>query len=125
MPNALCEVIFQNKRASATLKNAAPIFDWLAVAVDGFGEKNLCLAKNLLAIGDAGAFIDPFTGSGILMALESSEILAQSIAENFLPGEIEEKALAVGMAEKSKEFAATGGEIYHGNLLVGVNHKHH
>ncbi|HEY0657439.1 MAG TPA: phosphomethylpyrimidine synthase ThiC [Pyrinomonadaceae bacterium] len=28
----------------------------------------------------------------------------------------EEKALAVGMAEKSKEFLATGAEIYHGNL---------
>lgn len=30
-----------------------------------------------------------------------------------------EKALAVGMAEKAKEFVATGGEIYHGNLLEG------
>ncbi len=28
-----------------------------------------------------------------------------------------ERALAVGMAEKSKEFAASGGKIYHGNKL--------
>jgi phosphomethylpyrimidine synthase len=35
----------------------------------------------------------------------------------------EEKALAVGMAEKSKEFAATGGKIYHGNL--SENAKEH
>ena len=27
-----------------------------------------------------------------------------------------EKALAVGMAEKAKEFTETGSEIYHGNL---------
>ncbi len=35
-----------------------------------------------------------------------------------------EKALAVGMAEKAKEFTATGGEIYHGNLPEGANHDH-
>ncbi len=37
----------------------------------------------------------------------------------------EEKALAVGMAEKSREFAAGGGAIYHGNLSEGVNSEHH
>lgn len=76
------KVVFRNKRALATMKEASPIYDWLAVSVDGFGVKNLNPAANLLAIGDAGAFIDPFTGSGMLMALESSEILAQLIAES-------------------------------------------
>ena len=37
----------------------------------------------------------------------------------------EEKALAVGMAEKAKEFVETGGEIYQGNLPEGVNTDHH
>jgi len=36
-----------------------------------------------------------------------------------------EKALAVGMAEKAKEFVVTGGEIYHGNLPKGVDLEHH
>lgn len=76
------EVVFHNRRAFETMKNASPIYDWLAVSVDKFGAKNLNPAGNLLAIGDAGAFIDPFTGSGMLMALESSEILARIIAEN-------------------------------------------
>lgn len=31
-----------------------------------------------------------------------------------------EKALAVGMAEKAKEFAATGSEIYQGSLPEGA-----
>jgi phosphomethylpyrimidine synthase len=31
-------------------------------------------------------------------------------------GVTEEKALAVGMAEKSKEFTATDAEIYHSNV---------
>jgi flavin-dependent dehydrogenase len=83
------EIIFQNKRAFETMKDARPLFDWLAVSVDGFGMKNLNPAPNLLAVGDAAAFIDPFTGSGMLMALEGAKLLAQSIAENqFSPAEI-------------------------------------
>jgi flavin-dependent dehydrogenase len=51
--------------------------------------KDLNPAPRLLAIGDAGAFIDPFTGSGMLMALESGELLAKSVAENgFSPEKI-------------------------------------
>ena len=78
------QVIFQNKRARETMRDAAPVFDWLAVSVDGFGAKNLVPALNLFAVGDAAAFIDPFTGSGMLLALESAEILARAIAENAL-----------------------------------------
>lgn len=78
------QVIFQNSRARSAMQDARPIFDWLAVSVDGFGAKNLNPAPNLLTVGDAAAFIDPFTGSGMLMALESAEILAQTIAEKSL-----------------------------------------
>jgi flavin-dependent dehydrogenase len=78
----LKKTIFENKRAYQTLKDARPVFDWLAVSVDGFGAKKLTLAENLLSVGDAAAFIDPFTGSGMLMAFESAKILAQSIFEN-------------------------------------------
>src|SRR4029079_16667259 len=35
--------------------------------------------KGLLTIGDSAAFIDPFTGSGMLMALESGELAAEVI----------------------------------------------
>jgi flavin-dependent dehydrogenase len=84
-------LIFQNKRAAETLSRRVPVRDWLAVSVDGFGEKNLRAAKNLFAVGDAGAFIDPFTGSGMLMALESAEILAAAIVENYSAETIAEK----------------------------------
>ena len=76
------EIIFENVRARETLKNAKPVFDWLAVSVDNFGAKSLNPAENLLSVGDAAAFIDPFTGSGMLMAFESAKILARSIFEN-------------------------------------------
>jgi menaquinone-9 beta-reductase len=76
------EVVFQNEQARNALKRAAPVHDWLAVTVDGFGAKELNPAKNLFAVGDAGAFIDPFTGSGMLTAFESAELLASAMAEN-------------------------------------------
>jgi flavin-dependent dehydrogenase len=80
--NKLVEkIIFKNKRAFETMKDSKPVFDWLAVSVEGFGVKKISPAKNLLTVGDAAAFIDPFTGSGMLMALESSGILAQAIVK--------------------------------------------
>jgi flavin-dependent dehydrogenase len=36
----------------------------------------------MLAIGDAAAFIDPFTGSGMLMAFESGELAADVIVRH-------------------------------------------
>ncbi len=82
-------VVFRNKRAYETLKNAELVYDWLAVSVDEFGRKDMSPAPCLLTVGDASAFIDPFTGSGMLMALEGAEILAEILAENrFSPGEI-------------------------------------
>ena len=75
-------VVFRNSRALETMRQAKPLFDWLAVSVDGFGQKNLNPAKKLFTVGDAAAFIDPFTGSGMLMALESAEVLARSISAN-------------------------------------------
>ncbi|HLM61605.1 MAG TPA: FAD-dependent oxidoreductase, partial [Pyrinomonadaceae bacterium] len=84
-------VVFKNTRAKASLKDARIIDDWLAVSVDGFGRKNLNPARNVFAVGDAGAFIDPFTGSGMLMAFESAEILAAVIKENSTAETIDEK----------------------------------
>lgn len=74
------EVIFENRPARAALGAARPVYEYMAVAVDNFGVKNLAPAPGLVAVGDAAAFIDPFTGSGMLMALESAALLAESIA---------------------------------------------
>lgn len=76
----LREVLMKNRRAAQTLAGARPVAGWLAVALEGFGRRRLVPAKGLLSIGDAASFIDPFTGSGMLMALESGELAAQTIA---------------------------------------------
>jgi len=75
------EVVCQNQRASRTLEHAEVCSEWLAVSLEGFGRRSASPAKGLLAIGDAASFIDPFTGSGMLMALESGDLAARVISE--------------------------------------------
>lgn len=76
------KVVTRNKRAADTLANAEPVREWLAVSVAGFGRAEPDLAANLLSVGDSAAFIDPFTGSGMLMAFESASVLAEVVTRN-------------------------------------------
>ncbi|MBX7055735.1 MAG: NAD(P)/FAD-dependent oxidoreductase [Pyrinomonadaceae bacterium] len=73
------EVVFTNKRAAAAMADASAVKPWLAVPIERFGRGELVPARGLMAVGDAAAFIDPFTGSGMLMALESAKIAADAI----------------------------------------------
>ena len=76
------EVLMKNSRAAKTLYEARTSSPWLAVALEKFGRGAVVPARGLLAIGDAASFIDPFTGSGMLMALETGEIAAGAIARH-------------------------------------------
>jgi flavin-dependent dehydrogenase len=96
------QVVTRNKRAAVTLREAFASSDWLAVSIDGFGKKDTSAATNLFTVGDAAAFIDPFTGSGMVMALQSSEVLANAIIANL------DSASRIGMdyqAAYKKKFA--------------------
>lgn len=75
-------VIWQNPRARHTLNSSVRVDEWLAVSVSRFGTQDPAPQPGLLTVGDSAAFIDPFTGSGMLMALESSEILSRSILDH-------------------------------------------
>lgn len=70
------EMVMKNRRAAYTLEQAKPESEWLSASWERFGRQLPGPANGLLAIGDAAAFIDPFTGSGMLMALESGELAA-------------------------------------------------
>ncbi|HVF56028.1 MAG TPA: NAD(P)/FAD-dependent oxidoreductase [Pyrinomonadaceae bacterium] len=74
------EVLMKNRRAAETLRGARARTEWLGVALESFGRRDLVPAEGLLSVGDAASFIDPFTGSGMLMALESGELAAEAIA---------------------------------------------
>lgn len=74
------QIVMTNGRAAYTLESARPASQWLGVALESFGRHNIVPADGLLAVGDAASFIDPFTGSGMLMALESGELAAGAVA---------------------------------------------
>ena len=78
----LREVVMKNSRAAYTLAEATTSTPWLSVSLESFGRRTLVPAMGLLAVGDAAAFIDPFTGSGMLMALESGQVAAEAIGRN-------------------------------------------
>ena len=73
------EILMTNARARLVLRDASAASAWLSVALEGFGRRELAPAQGLLTIGDAAAFIDPFTGSGMLMALESGELASEVV----------------------------------------------
>ena len=75
-------VVMANPRAAKTLRGAHNITPWLAVALERFGHFAVAPAEGLLTVGDAAAFIDPFTGSGMLMALQGGALAAATIAEH-------------------------------------------
>jgi menaquinone-9 beta-reductase len=77
------QVVFMNSRAGYTLAPAQAQSNWLAVTLENFGRCTLVPADGLLTIGDAAAFIDPFAGSGMLMALESGQLAATVILEHW------------------------------------------
>ena len=76
------EMVMKNPRAAYTLAPAVTSSDWLSASWESFGRQSPAPAKGLLAIGDAAAFIDPFTGSGMLMAFESGELAAEVIVRH-------------------------------------------
>ena len=71
----------QNVRARKTLSTSKKLHEWLAVSVPAFGVSPFPAMDALFAVGDSAAFVDPFTGSGMLMAMESAAALADCIVE--------------------------------------------
>jgi flavin-dependent dehydrogenase len=75
------EVVCSNRRAARIFRDVELTGDWLAVPIERFGRGTLSPVTGLLTIGDAAAFIDPFTGSGMLLALESAKVAVETILE--------------------------------------------
>jgi flavin-dependent dehydrogenase len=76
------DLVMKNQRAAYTLEHAEPDSEWLSTSWERFGRQRPSPAHGLLAIGDSAAFIDPFTGSGMLMAFESGELAAEVIVRH-------------------------------------------
>jgi menaquinone-9 beta-reductase len=73
-----------NPAARHRLQNAEVDGEWLGAGPIIYGRRRTM--PGVLTIGDATAFIDPFTGSGILLALGSGEMAANVVNEAFVSG---------------------------------------
>ena len=73
-----------NPAARHRLRGATIDGEWLGTGPIRYGWKRP--RAGMLAVGDAGAFIDPFTGSGLWMALSSGELAAQVINRSWAEG---------------------------------------
>jgi flavin-dependent dehydrogenase len=111
------EIVCSNRRAAETLKDARVSSPWLAVALEGFGRFRVVPARGLVAVGDAASFIDPFTGSGMLMALESGELAATVLARH-LPGLRADASFAASFDALANEYRALYRERFGARLRV-------
>jgi len=107
------EVVCQNRRAAFALEPARVCSPWLAVALEGFGRHAVTPTTGLLAIGDAASFIDPFTGSGMLMALESGELAAGLIGHR-----LDEIRSGVGTVELEKNYRSAYKARFYSRLRI-------
>jgi len=73
-----------NPVARRRLQNAVIEGEWHGAGPITYGRGRP--TPGVISIGDAGAFIDPFTGSGILLALSSAELAAQVISQALSEG---------------------------------------
>jgi len=82
-----------NPAARRRLQHAEFDGEWLGAGPLIYGRRRTM--PGVLTVGDAAAFIDPFTGSGMLLALASGELAAKVVSGSFATGERE-----VGVIER-------------------------
>ncbi len=112
---AMREIVMSNKRAACALRSARVRSEWLCVALESFGRRELVPIDGLIAAGDAASFIDPFTGSGMLMALESGELAAEVISRHLASQRCEESFDAL-----ARDYSARYDERFGSRLRVSA-----
>jgi flavin-dependent dehydrogenase len=72
----------ENQQACSRLASASVAGKWLTTGPLTFGPRRLS-RNGVIAIGDASGMIDPFTGTGIQMALRTGEMAADAVIVAF------------------------------------------
>lgn len=81
-PSRVIELsLMNNRRARAILRGAEVVGKWYSAGPLTFGRRRLA-RDGVIAIGDASGMIDPFTGTGIQIALRTGELVAEAILES-------------------------------------------
>jgi geranylgeranyl reductase family protein len=76
----LLQTVMKNPLARERLAGAEVVDKWFSTGPLTFGTRRLA-RSGALAIGDASGMIDPFTGTGIQMALRTGDLAAESVVE--------------------------------------------
>lgn len=76
--------LMNNRLAMERLRGAKAEGKWHSAGPLTFGRKRLA-RDGVIAIGDASGMIDPFTGTGIQMALRTGEMAAEAIVRTMGP----------------------------------------
>jgi flavin-dependent dehydrogenase len=74
------QTVMRNTLARQRLRGAEVVGKWHSVGPLAFGHRRLS-QSGVLAVGDASGMIDPFTGTGIQIALRTGELAAQAIID--------------------------------------------
>jgi geranylgeranyl reductase family protein len=74
------QTIMTSELAREHLIGARVVGRWYTAGPLSFGKRDLSLSA-IIAIGDSAGMIDPFTGTGIQVAMRSGEIAAEAIIE--------------------------------------------
>jgi flavin-dependent dehydrogenase len=98
----LAGTIMQNPLARERLASAKVVGQWHSAGPLRFGPGQVSKG-NLIAVGDAAGMIDPFTGTGMQVALRSGELLAESVLAHG-DGAAQESLLDRYRARYSREF---------------------
>jgi len=72
--------LMNNRLARKRLRNASVVGKWYSAGPLTFGRRRLT-RNGVIAIGDASGMIDPFTGTGIQIAVRTGELAADAISE--------------------------------------------
>jgi menaquinone-9 beta-reductase len=118
-----------NPVARERLRTAELVGKWHSAGPLTFGRRRLA-RRGIIAIGDASGMIDPFTGTGIQVALRTGELAADAIIEAASGADTAEQALAGYAARYEHEFGKrmrVAGALRRiafsptaGNLFAGV-----
>ena len=103
------QTVMRNTLARERLRGAEVAGKWHSVGPLAFGHRRLSQG-GVLAVGDASGMIDPFTGTGIQMALRTGELVAQAVLKAMgegvadQPADLFDRALAHYSEAYAREF---------------------
>ena len=105
------QTVMRNRLAQERLRGAEVAGKWYSVGPLVFGHRRLA-QNGVLAVGDASGMIDPFTGTGIQIALRTGELAAAAVVdavnseEGKPPVSTAERALEQYAAKYASEFGS-------------------